>query len=86
MGESACIHSVATTDRAGEPVEWLIETGSTPNSLTEDRTRLVVDVVLEDPVYLAEPFSGQLQWEYSPNLELHRYNCDPEISRIFTQR
>lgn len=52
-------------------------------ALTSDGTRLTIDVFLEDPVYLAEPFSGQLQWQYAPNLSFHSYNCDPEISTIF---
>jgi hypothetical protein len=52
-------------------------------ALTDDGNRMTIDVFLEDPVYLAEPFSGQLEWQYSPALEMHRYNCDPEISSIF---
>lgn len=54
-------------------------------ALTSDGTRLTIDVFLEDPVYLAEPFSGQLEWQYSPMLSFHRYNCDPEISTIFLE-
>jgi len=46
-------------------------------SLTEDRTRAVVDVFSEDPVYLAEPFSGRIEMVYTPQLELYRYNCIP---------
>ena len=53
--------------------------------LSEDGTRLTVDVYLEDPQYLAQPFSGQLEWQYTPNLKLQRYNCDPQISKIYTQ-
>ena len=54
-------------------------------ALTDDGTRMTIDVFLEDPVYLAEAFSGQLEWQYSPALTFHRYNCDPEISTIFLQ-
>jgi len=54
-------------------------------TLSDDGTRLVIDVLLEDPVYLAEPFSGQLEWQYSPNLTLQRYNCDLQISKVYTQ-
>jgi hypothetical protein len=54
-------------------------------ALTDDGNRMTIDVFLEDPVYLAEPFSGQLEWQYSPDLTLHRYNCDPEISSIFLE-
>jgi hypothetical protein len=54
-------------------------------TLSDDGTRLTIDVFLEDPTYLAEPFSGQLEWQYAPNLKLQRYNCDPEISRVYRQ-
>jgi hypothetical protein len=50
-------------------------------SLSEDRTRMIVDVFLEDPDYLAEPFSGRKELLYSPHLQLYRYGCDPELSR-----
>lgn len=46
-------------------------------SLTEDGMRAVVDYVLEDPVYLAEPFEGRTEMIYSPHLELVDYNCIP---------
>jgi hypothetical protein len=52
-------------------------------ALTSDGTRLTIDIFLEDPVYLAESFSGQLEWQYAPTLTFHSYNCDPEISTIF---
>ena len=54
-------------------------------ALTDDGTRLTIDIFLEDPVYLAEPFSGELEWQYSPTLSLHRYDCDTEISTLFLQ-
>lgn len=54
-------------------------------ALSDDGRRLTIDVFLEDPVYLAEPFSGTLEWQYSPTLSFHSYNCDPEISSIFLQ-
>lgn len=47
-------------------------------SLSEDRTRAVVDVFFEDPVYLAEPFEGRTEMVYVPHLELYRYDCAPE--------
>lgn len=49
-------------------------------ALSEDRTRLVIDVTVEDPEYLAEPFSGTLEWTYTPQLQLYRYDCMPELS------
>ncbi len=51
--------------------------------LSEDGTRLLIDIFLEDPEYLAEPFTGALEWTYTPDLEMFRYDCDPEVSRRF---
>lgn len=49
-------------------------------SLTEDGKRLEIEVFLEDPEFFAESFSGTLQWDYTPKLQMYRYNCDPELS------
>lgn len=54
-------------------------------ALSDDGRRLLIDIFVEDPVYLAEPFSGSLEWQYSPTLSLLPYNCDPEVSTIFLQ-
>lgn len=43
--------------------------------LSEDGTRAIVDVFFEDPVYLAEPFSGRTEMVYVPHLQLYRYDC-----------
>ena len=43
--------------------------------LSEDGTRALVDVVIEDPVYLAEPFVGHTEMMFVPHLQLYRYNC-----------
>ncbi len=44
-------------------------------SLSEDGTRALVDVVVEDPEYLAEPFVGHTEMMFVPHLQLYRYNC-----------
>lgn len=46
--------------------------------LSEDHTRAIVDVFFEDPVYLAEPFSGRTEMTYVPHLQLYRYDCVAE--------
>jgi hypothetical protein len=48
--------------------------------LSEDRRRLLIDFDVEDPDYLAEPFAGTMEWDYSPHLELIGIDCDPEVS------
>jgi hypothetical protein len=49
--------------------------------LSDDRTRLIVDFLLEDPEYLAEPFSASKELMYTPHLEMITYDCDPVLSR-----
>ena len=51
--------------------------------LSEDKTRLMIRVTLTDPEYLSEPFTGTLEWRYTPEFELFRYDCDFEVSRRF---
>ena len=52
--------------------------------LTADRTQLMVDVFVEDPEYLAEPFTTTIPWNYSPQFERLALECDPEAARRFT--
>jgi hypothetical protein len=54
--------------------------------LTDDKTRLLIDAVLEDPDYLAEPVTITVQWEYVPQLKLSRFGCERESARRFTVR
>jgi hypothetical protein len=47
-------------------------------SLSEDGTRAIVDVFIEDPEYLVVPFNGRTEMIYVPHLQLYRYGCTPE--------
>jgi hypothetical protein len=49
-------------------------------TLSEDGTRIQVEFTLEDPQYLAEPFSGTVDWVYRPDLEFFEFDCDPAVS------
>lgn len=49
--------------------------------LSPDRTRLLIDFHVDDPDYLAEPFSGTLEWVYTPQLDIIPIDCDPDVSR-----
>lgn len=53
--------------------------------LSEDGTQMLIDVFLEDPEYLAEPFTATLTWNYSPHLERLSIACDPEVARRFLE-
>ncbi len=47
-------------------------------SLSEDGTRAIVDVMVEDLEFLAEPFVGTTEMVYVPHLQLYRYDCRVE--------
>mgnify|MGYP001420093930 CR=1 FL=1 len=53
-------------------------------TLSEDGTRILIDFTLEDPEYLAEPFSGRVQWYYAPHFEMMGFGCNLENSRRYT--
>lgn len=54
--------------------------------LTEDGTRAVVDFMLEDPEYMTAPMTHSRELIYSPQMEMSRFNCDPEAARRFVPR
>ena len=45
-------------------------------ALSEDGTRMLIDFTLEDPEFLAEPFTGTLEWNHAPHLEFSPFDCD----------
>jgi hypothetical protein len=51
--------------------------------LTEDGTRVMVEFMLEDPEYIAEPLTHTRGLIYSPQIEISRYDCNPETTRRF---
>jgi len=55
-------------------------------SLNNDGTTLAIEIFLEDPEYLAEPYTASIDWKFTPDLEMFAYNCDPEVSRQFSLR
>jgi hypothetical protein len=51
--------------------------------LSEDRTRLLIDIVVEDPDYLIEPLTMGMEWDYTPKLRLLRFGCEPQQSQRY---
>ncbi len=49
-----------------------------------DGRSLTLDVFLEDPEFLAESFRGTLNWDYTPDFEFYRYDCDPDVATRFS--
>ena len=54
------------------------------HTLNDDGRGLTLEVFLEDPEYLCDGFSGTLNWDYTPDFENCRYDCDPEVATRFT--
>ncbi len=52
-------------------------------TLSEDGTRIIYDMFVEDPEYLVEPLSARVEWLYMPDLQRYGYDCDPEVSSMF---
>jgi len=55
--------------------------------LTEDRTRLLYQVTVEDPVYLSEPAMLMQQWDHRPDLEFSPPSqaCDDEVAERYIE-
>ncbi len=52
----------------------------------DDGRSIAVEFTLEDPDYLAEPFSGSAEWIYRPDLEFFEFDCDPDVSSQYAPR
>ena len=55
-------------------------------TLSDDGKRVNYEFVLEDPEYLSRPVTGSGIWDYRPDLEPQRIECDPEVARRFLER
>ncbi len=51
--------------------------------LSEDGSSLMLEVFFEDPEYLADTVTSTLEWKYTPDAEMFRYNCLTEVSSQF---
>ncbi len=51
--------------------------------LSEDRTQLIIEFIVEDPEYIAEPITGSVTWDYAPDREMLPVGCDPENARLY---
>ena len=52
-------------------------------ALNADEQSLVYSFELTDPVYLAEPLTGEMRWLYRPNVDFQLVRCDPEATKSF---
>lgn len=54
-------------------------------TLSDDRTRVLVDFTLEDPDYIAEPLTHSRELLYAPQMILQPFECDLETTRRFLE-
>jgi hypothetical protein len=51
--------------------------------LSEDKTRLLVSEVVDDPDYLEAPLTVNTEWDYAPQQRLLRFGCDRENAQRY---
>jgi len=51
--------------------------------LMGDGTRIELEFMLEDPEYIAQPMTHTRELIYSPQMEVSRFDCDPEATKRF---
>ena len=50
-------------------------------TVSDDRTTLVLDYTLEDPVYLSEPFTSRVEWDrLRDDAPIYEFDCDADIA------
>jgi hypothetical protein len=54
-------------------------------TFSEDGSQVVINILMNDPEYLAEPFAANLVWSYAPDLTMSTVDCDPEVARFFLE-
>ena len=54
-------------------------------TLSEDGSRVVIRILMNDPEYFSEPISTVFAWSYAPNLAMDTVDCDPEVARFFLE-
>lgn len=54
--------------------------------LSADRTELRIDIVVEDPEFVVEPFTVSTIWDYAPGRRMESFECNPENARFFFSR
>lgn len=53
--------------------------------LSADGSRAFIEILLEDPEFLAAPVTATFVWRYSPHFEMLTLDCDREVATRFTQ-
>ncbi len=55
-------------------------------TLSDDGKRVTYEFELTDPEYLAAPVTGGVIWDYRPDLEPQRIECNKDVARRFLER
>ena len=54
-------------------------------TLSEDGSQVLIEILVNDPEYLAAPVTAEFAWAYAPHLEMLAVDCDPDVARRFLQ-
>ena len=52
-------------------------------ALSADGRQLNIEIVVEDPEFVAEPYTITKTWDYAPDLQIAPFTCDPENASFF---
>jgi len=53
--------------------------------LAANGTRLDIEIFVEDPQFVTEPYTVTTAWDYAPNGQFEVSPCDPENASLFTR-
>ena len=51
--------------------------------LSPDRSQLNIEIVVEDPEFVSEPYTVAAIWDYAPGRQMAPFACDSESAKIF---
>ena len=51
--------------------------------VSDDKTKLLLSEVVEDPDYLEAPLTMNTEWDYAPGQRLIRFGCEPEQAQRY---
>ncbi|HSG63589.1 MAG TPA: DUF6152 family protein [Gammaproteobacteria bacterium] len=55
-------------------------------ALSPDRTRLDIEIRVEDPEFVVAPYTVSTSWKHAPERTLEPFDCDPENAGLFYAR
>jgi len=69
---------------------WGIPSGAQKHTverfaLSPSGTQIDIEIFVEDPEFVAAPYTVTTMWDYAPDRQFEASQCDPENARVFTR-